>query len=145
MQVLEKLKAKFGQKIEKIYIHNERRIYLDLKEKNDIKEVALFLFFELGLRFNIASGSDTRKNFEILYHFSDDKTGQLISVRVTIDKSDVSIVSITPYIKAVEWIEREMHELLGIDFIGHPNMKPLLLAEDWPKGKFPLRHDEKSS
>jgi NADH:ubiquinone oxidoreductase subunit C len=34
-----------------------------------------------------------------------------------------------------------MWEMLGINFSGHPNLKRLLLADDWPEGKYPLRQD----
>ena len=40
---------------------------------------------------------------------------------------------------AAEWIEREMWELLGIDFKNHPDMRHLLLDDDWPEGNYPLR------
>ena len=38
------------------------------------------------------------------------------------------------------WYERETHELFGIDFAGHSDLRPLLLPEDW-KGTPPLRRD----
>jgi Ni,Fe-hydrogenase III component G len=41
----------------------------------------------------------------------------------------------------VNWIEREMNELLGIEFEGHPDMRRLLLAKEWPEGVYPLRTD----
>ena len=41
-----------------------------------------------------------------------------------------------------EWIEREIWEMLGINFKGHPNLKRLLLAEDWPEDKYPLRNKQ---
>ncbi len=59
------------------------------------------------------------------------------------DKKNPQIDSITPIIQGAEWIEREMWELLGINFVGHPNLVHLLLMDDWPEGKFPLRHDHK--
>lgn len=141
MEKVEKIKQKFKDKIENVYIHNQRRVYIDLREKDTIKEVAQYVFYDLGLRFNIASGVDARNHLEILYHFSDDPCGQIISFRVKIDKKNPEIVSIAPLFKAAEWIEREIWELLGINFVGHPNLKRLLLAEDWPEGKYPLRHD----
>jgi len=143
MQILEKVKEKFKEEIENVYIHNERRIYVDLKNKNDIEKIAKFLFYDLGMRFNIASGVDLKHGFEILYHFSDDSRGQIISLRAKIDKDKPEIVSITPVFKAAGWIEREIHELLGINFIGHPNLKRLLLSEDWPACEYPLRQKEK--
>ena len=91
----------------------------------------------------IATAQDTPQGLEILYHFSFDQTGQVISVRVLItDKKNPQIDSIAVLFKGAEWIEQEMWELLGINFIGHPNLKRLLLAEEWPEGKFPLRHKD---
>lgn len=139
MEVVDRIKEKFTDKIEKIYIHNERRAYIDLKDKRDIREVANFMFQRLKLRFNTASALDVRKHMEILYHFSFDDKGQIISIRVKIDKENLEIDSITPLFKAAEWIEREIWEMLGVNFIGHPNLKRLLLSEDWPEGEYPLR------
>jgi NADH-quinone oxidoreductase subunit C len=42
---------------------------------------------------------------------------------------------------AAEWIEREMWELLGIKFLGHPDLRHLLLSDDWPEDNFPLRRN----
>ncbi|MCK9615713.1 MAG: NADH-quinone oxidoreductase subunit C, partial [Candidatus Omnitrophica bacterium] len=46
--------------------------------------------------------------------------------------------------KSSDWVEREIHELLGINFKGHPNLKHLLLDDDWPKDSYPLRKDYKN-
>jgi NADH-quinone oxidoreductase subunit C len=56
------------------------------------------------------------------------------------DKDNPEVDSITPLFPGAEWIEREMWEMLGIKFKGHPNLKRLLLSDDWPEGKYPLRH-----
>ncbi|MDH5174469.1 MAG: NADH-quinone oxidoreductase subunit C, partial [Elusimicrobiota bacterium] len=96
---------------------------------------------EMGGRLATATGIDTRKNIEILYHFSFDSSGTIISLRTLIDKKNPEIESVTPIIKGAEWIEREMHELLGVNFRNHPNLKRLLLPEDWPERKYPLRRE----
>lgn len=122
---------------------NPRRVYFTVR-KEDIVETVKFLFKVMGLRFSIATATDMPKAFEILYHFSCDKTGAFYSVRVFIeDKEHPEIDSITPIFCGAEWIEREMWEMLGINFKGHPNLKRLLLADDWPEGEFPLRHGKK--
>jgi NADH-quinone oxidoreductase subunit C len=139
MEVVERIKEKFADKIEKVYIHNERRAYIDLKDKKDIKEVAKFMFYDLGLRFNTASATDARNHMEILYHFSLDQEGQIISIRIKIDKENLEVDSIAVLFKAGEWIEREIWEMFGINFIDHPDLKRLLLPEDWPEGNCPLR------
>jgi len=48
----------------------------------------------------------------------------------------------TAFTDGALWIEREMHELLGVNFPGHPNLKKLLLPDDWPDGVYPLRKGE---
>ena len=139
MSILDDIKQRLKGKISDWYEHNPQRIYFSV-DKQDIREVARVLFKDLGLRYAIASGTDTPKGFEILYHFSFDKTGQMVSVRTLIeDKQNPEIDSLAVISEAFEWIEREMWEMLGIRFIGHPNLKRLLLADDWPEGKYPLR------
>jgi Ni,Fe-hydrogenase III component G len=144
MSLIDDIKERLGSKIIDWHEHSVKRIYFLIKPQ-DIREVAGFLFKDLGLRFAIATGQDTPKGIEILYHFSFDKTGQIFSARVLIeDKKEPKIDSLTALFPAAEWIEREMWELLGINFIGHPNLKRLLLAEEWPEGKYPLRKEPSS-
>lgn len=144
MSAVDVIKERLKDKITDWYEHSPRRIYASIKPQ-DLKEIANILFKELKLRFVIASGQDTPAGLEILYHFSFDKTGEIISLRVLIkDKKKPEIDSLAPLFPAAEWIEREMWELLGINFIGHPNLKHLLLSEEWPEGKHPLRHEHES-
>lgn len=138
----EKIKERLKDKIIEWHRHSERRNYFSIKPE-DILETVKIIFEELKLRFTTASGVDTPQGIEILYHFSSDITGEIFSVRVLIkNKERPEIDSITPIIKGAEWIEREMWELLGINFKGHPNLKHLLLIEDWPEGNYPLRKNK---
>jgi NADH:ubiquinone oxidoreductase subunit C len=142
MSIQESIKEKLGSKIINWYQHSAKRIYISVKP-TEIKEVAGILFNDLNLRFATASGQDTPGGMEILYHFSFDQTGEIISLRVLIeDKKKPEIDSLAPLFPGAEWIEREMWEMLGINFIGHPNLKRLLLADEWPEGKYPLRHQQ---
>lgn len=136
--VITKVKEKLSSKILDFFKKNDRRYYIEISPK-DIVECARVLFEDLNFRFSTATGIDCEKNFEILYHFSHDKTGEIVSLRVKIDKTNPEIESLTKVFSAAEWIEREIWELLGINFKGHPNLKHLLLSDDWPEGKYPLR------
>ncbi len=141
MQIKDKIQDRLASKIIDWKEPAKRRAYFTIR-KEDIFEVAGFLFKELGLRLSTASGVDTPSGFEILYHFSFDKTGEFYSVRVLIeDKKHPQIDSITPISAGAEWIEREIWEMLGINFRNHPNLKRLLLADDWPKESYPLRRE----
>jgi Ni,Fe-hydrogenase III component G len=139
MSIANEVKERLGKKVTDWYQHTERRYYISI-EKQDLKEAAKILYKELGMRFSIATGQDTPKGIDILYHFSFDKTGELFSLRVIIeDRNNPQIDTLTGMFPAAEWIDREMWELLGINFIGHPNLKHLLLIDNWPQGKYPLR------
>jgi NADH-quinone oxidoreductase subunit C len=121
----------------------DSRIFLLCESENSFA-VSKFLFEDLALRFVIETGIDSEDCFEILYHFSNDETGCVVTVKVFIrDRENPSIESITPFIPAAEWIEREIHDILGIEFKNHPNMRRLILADDWPEGVYPLRKDFK--
>jgi len=117
----------------------ERRLYL-LCEAENAHAVNKFLFEDLSLRFVIITGIDSEDCFEMLYHFSNDESGCFVTVKAFIrDREKPSIESITPFVPAAEWIEREIHDILGIDFVNHPNLVRLILADDWPEGVYPLR------
>jgi Ni,Fe-hydrogenase III component G len=141
MDIRQHIKEHLGKKILEWQEPSVRRVYFTIA-KQDIFETAKFLFRELGLRFSTASATDTPQGLEILYHFSLDKSGEFYSLRVLLDKHKPQIDAITPLFPGAEWMEREIWEMFGINFIGHPNLRRLLLADDWPEGKYPLRKEE---
>ena len=123
----------------------DNRIYLPCEAENSYA-VNKFLFEEVPLRFVIATGIDSDNCFEVLYHYAYDQTGCVVTVKAFIrDRENPAIESIAPFLPAAEWIEREMHDLLGIDFINHPDMRRLILSDDWPEGVYPLRKDAPKS
>ncbi len=120
-----------------------KRQYL-LCEAEDSFDVSRFLFKDMGLRFVIATAIDSDDCFEVLHHFSNDETGHIVTVKAFIrDREKPSIESIAQFLPAAEWIEREMHDEFGIEFRNHPNMRRLILADDWPEGVYPLRKERK--
>jgi len=119
------------------------RIFL-LCESENAYAVNEFLFEYVPLRFVIATGIDSDDCFEILYHYAYDETGSVITAKAFIrDRENPAIESITPFLPGAEWIEREIHDILGIDFKNHPNLRRLILADDWPEGVYPLRKEAK--
>ncbi|HIE36416.1 MAG TPA: NADH-quinone oxidoreductase subunit C [Candidatus Omnitrophica bacterium] len=142
--IKEEVKKKLEQKIKDWQIKNPKRIYFTIN-KEDLKEVASILYKEMDMRFSTVTGIDNENNFELIYHFSCDKTGEIFNIRVFLeDKENPEVDSLIDVFRAGDWIEREIHELLGIKFKGYPNLKHLLLDEDWPKDKYPLRKDYKN-
>ena len=132
---------KFGSRILNVHKASDKKVYIDIYPK-DITEVVAYVFKDMYFRFNTASGVDDFDALEILYHFSHDRSGIVISLRTIIkDKHDPHIDTITTITKSAWWIERELHELFGIEFNGNSDLRPLLLPDDWPRGVYPLRKD----
>ncbi|MBN1595516.1 NADH-quinone oxidoreductase subunit C [candidate division FCPU426 bacterium] len=139
-QVAAQVKQILGEKIIAFHQKSDRRIFLEV-QSGDILEVTRILFHDLKARFHIASGVDTPEGIEILYHWAFDACNCVLTVRTKLDRNKPEIESCAPLYKAMEWIEREMWELLGIQFKNHPDLRHLLLKDDWPAGKYPLRRD----
>lgn len=140
MDMRDRIKERLQDKIKDWQEPSTKRIFFNL-DKKEIFEAVKILFRELGLRFITASAVDTPERFEILYHFSNDPAGEIYSVRILLeDKNKPEVQAITPLFAGAEWIEREIWEMFGINFVGHPNLKKLLLSEDWPENEYPMRN-----
>ena len=143
-EIITRIKERLGAKIVQWTDKSFRRVYVEVKPE-DIPETTRFLFRELEARFSIATGLDTPAAIEVLYHWAFDQCGLMFTVRTKLNRDKPVIESIAPICKGAEWIEREMWELLGITFQNHPDLRHLLLADDWPEGKYPLRRDYKKN
>ncbi|MBA7546355.1 NADH-quinone oxidoreductase subunit C/D [subsurface metagenome] len=141
-EVLYDLRRKFKDDIVEILDERSRKVYIEIKQESLVK-VASYIFKDLKARFNTASGVDVRNHMEILYHFLIEDINLLISLRVKLQKPKLEIDSLSPIFEGSSWIEREIHEILGINFKGHPDLRRLLLPDDWPDGVYPLRRDYK--
>jgi len=141
-EVLCDLRKKFKDDIVEIIEKHSKRIYIEIKPESLVK-MASYIFKDLKARFNTASGVDVRYHVEILYHFLIEDINLLVSLRVKLQKPKLEIASLSPIFKGANWIEREIHEILGINFKDHPDLRRLLLADDWPDGVYPLRRDYK--
>ncbi len=139
-EILKDIQTRFSDSIVDFFDKSPKRVYIEIKPES-LVSVATHIFKEREARFNIASGVDSRSHIEILYHFSLEYINLLISLRVKLDRDNPEIDSLAPVFKGANWIEREMHELLGIKFRGHPDLRRLLLADEWPVGVYPLRSD----
>ncbi|HID95258.1 MAG TPA: NADH-quinone oxidoreductase subunit C [Candidatus Latescibacteria bacterium] len=137
MNEIEDLKSNLKDLIIK-WQETQRRVYFDV-QKEDVPRVVGYIFNDLGARFIIVTGMDTPRGIEMLYHFGLDHLGKVVSVRTFIDGDRPEIESVTPIIKGAGWIEREIHDILGVNFLHHPNLKRLITADDWPEDKYPLR------
>ena len=77
--------------------------------------------------------------FEVVYHFYSLKHNGRLRVKIPVSEDDCTIDSVSSLWKTANWYEREVWDLYGIKFKGHPDMRRILLYEEF-KGH-PLRKD----
>jgi len=99
------------------------------------------------LHFQIISGNDDGDVVTLNYHvalFSEAGKGKRLGacLSVEVPKTDLVMPSLWDRIPGVEYSEREMREMLGIDFEGLPNKALVFLPEDWNEDIRPWRRDE---
>lgn len=141
-QIIRKLKETFSSDITEIVRKNGKRVTIGVRHEVIIR-IAEYLYHNEGFRFIIASALHTKKGFEILYHFSKDEIGLVLNIHVILDKVNPQIESLSNLFNASNWIEREMHELFGIDFLNHPNQEKLISEGNWAEGVYPYRKEFK--
>jgi len=138
--VIEKFIEKFGSDIVEVTIKNQKRIIVTIKPGSLIN-IAAYLYRIEKFRFIIASALHTKRGFEIHYHFSNDPVGLILNLHVILDGEDPQIESLSNLFNASNWIEREMHELFGINFLNHPNLEKLISEGNWAEGVYPMRNE----
>jgi len=89
--------------------------------------------------------ADTGEAIDLMYHlyiyYGIPHEEILVTLTVTLDKTDLKIPTITDLIPGTLTSEREKQEMLGIDVIGIPDGRRLFLPEDFPQGVYPWRKD----
>src|SRR6056297_1931551 len=141
--LIENIKNHFPVDIIDTSVIKDKRVLAEINPEAIIN-VSEYLIETLGLRFIIASAYHTKEGIEILYHFSDDKSGNILNIHVVLPIEKPEIESLANMIPGANWIEREMHEILGITFKNHPEPEKLISEGNWAEGVYPYRKNFKS-
>jgi Ni,Fe-hydrogenase III large subunit/Ni,Fe-hydrogenase III component G len=64
---------------------------------------------------------------------------RFVTLLISVDAACPEVPSLTTAVPAANWHEREMRDLFGIVPVGHPDPRPLVVHDGWPRGVFPLR------
>ncbi|HSS19246.1 MAG TPA: NADH-quinone oxidoreductase subunit C [Pyrinomonadaceae bacterium] len=88
-------------------------------------------------------GVEEEPRFEVNYHLFSTTKYHRLRLKVRVDESDVHVPSVTGVWRTANWHERETFDLFGIIFDGHPDLRRILLPDDWQgyslRKDFPLR------
>jgi NADH-quinone oxidoreductase subunit C len=82
---------------------------------------------------------DATERFGLVYLLANTTTNQRLTVRVFLSEPVLEVPSLTPLWEAANWLEREVWDMFGIRFTDHPDLRRILLPEEFTA--FPLRKD----
>jgi NADH-quinone oxidoreductase subunit C len=83
---------------------------------------------------------DWKTHLTMVYHLESTEHRHTLVVKIKLDRADPQIETVSFIWKTADFHEREVHELFGVNFQNHPDLRLLILPDDW-EGKFPLRKD----
>ena len=112
--------------------------------RENLVDVCRFLKEERGFAFLIlVTGVDREDHLESVLHLGKVDAPETVVVKVSLPYEDARLPSITPLWQGANWHEREAYDLLGIVYEGHPDLRRILLADEWDEYPHPLRKEFK--
>lgn len=82
---------------------------------------------------------EARDRFGVIYCLLNLATGRRVVVKTYLNEPDLTLKSVYSLWRGADWLEREVYDMFGIVFDGHPDLRRLLLPEEF--ADFPLRKD----
>ncbi len=107
--------------------------YLGLEiDRTNLVAVCRFLRDQLGFDLlSSISGVDMLDHLETVYHLRSLTRGQLLQIKVRLDHEKPEVDSVVSVWPTANWLERETYDLFGIKFAGHPDLRRMLLDDDF--------------
>jgi len=106
-------------------------------ERTDLVAVCRFLRDQLGFDLlSSISGVDMLDHLETVYHLRSTVRGQLLQIKVRLDHEEPEVDSVVSVWPTANWLERETYDMFGVKFAGHPDLRRMLLDDDFEG--FPL-------
>jgi len=99
-----------------------------------LDKVCLFLRVEGDLQFDFCqsiTGMDTGETLTCVYHLYSYELRHTVVLKTGVPRSAASVPTVTTVWPAADWYEREVFDMFGVRFAGHPDLRRLLLPEDW--------------
>ena len=140
---LNQLREKFDSAILRADLPSDRQLFMWVKPEA-VKQLCQYIFRDLDARYVISIGADDRPfsgSYVVAHDFAFDKDHLLCSFLTQLTADTPKIESISDVVPAANWAEREMRDLVGIEPVGHPYPKRLVLPDGWPDNVHPLRKD----
>jgi len=138
--LLDALKAKFPDAVLSVEDHGPRAELSARVAADRILDVMTFLHDDPGSAFDhitdvcSADYPEDHERFEVIYHLLSLPHRTRIRIKARVTEDDPSIASVTGIWKGANFMEREVYDLMGIRFTGHPDLRRILMPEDYDEG-----------
>lgn len=140
--IMVELSEKFHDAISDTDVTGKNRTVAKIKAAR-VKEIMRFLLDSGFDHLSSISGVDyPPARMEVVYHVTSYSSPLVIALKASIPRDDPVIDTVSDVYWNANWYEREIYELFGIRFNGHPYLKVLLLPDEM-EGEYPLRKDYK--
>ncbi len=136
-----RLQARFGEAVGALEVGREPAIRV---QPSAMPAVGEFLRSEAELAFDCLSNQSgvdypKRSEIEVVYHLFSYRHRHACVLKTAVPRDSPTMPTVSPVWPTALWQEREIFDLLGVVFEGHPDLRRLLLPEDWVG--HPLRKD----
>ena len=136
----ERLRARFPAELRDVSAR--RNVVLARLDRKDVPAVCRFLKDELGFdHLSCISAVDLKDRFEVVYHISSYPNRLMVQLNAELPRENPSVASVSDLWYGANYHEREAFDMMGIVFEGHPDLKRILLPDDFQG--HPLRKDFK--
>ena len=139
------LRAKFGAAVIRVdVVWGETTVMI---EKARVQEIVRWLHDDESQRYEYLSDltavefRDTEQPIEVVWHLRSIAFRRFLRLKVQLQRGQpLEVPSVWPVYKGADWLERECYDMFGIRFAGHPDLRRILMWEQYKEG-FPLRKD----
>lgn len=133
--LIENFKSKFGKNYIKDWEIQPNQVSIEISPNILVNAVHYIFEDKKGRLVTINASRIQFSKIELIYIFSLEKIAKkaFLLLRTWIPAENGSIESVTPFLPAANFLEREISEMVGIQFINHPEPYRIFLPYDWPE------------
>ena len=146
--ILERLTARFGDRV--LSTHDHRGDHTAVVDRAAIRDALAFCRADPDLRFEMLTdltaadylkfpGREDGPRFEVVYHLYSVTHNHRVRLKVLVEEDEPVVPTATHLWPIANWFEREVWDMFGIRFEGHPDLRRLLMYEEFQG--HPLRKD----
>lgn len=129
-------------KIEYTNVNGTPALYIN---KEDVLEVCKILKEDGSLKFNSCVDAvsvdrfEKKNRYEMIYNLVSIDNNERLFIKIRLDSKNPEMESLIPVWKSANWYEREAYDLMGINFLNHPDLRRMYMPENYEY--HPLRKD----